>query len=64
MQHLRVLEDAGVATSRKAWRVRTMSLRPGTLGVIHLWPGEQRTSAERQADRLGIRFTPSFPKES
>ena len=34
-----------------------MSLRPGALDVLHLWLGEQRTLAERQADRLGIHRT-------
>ena len=54
MQHLRVLENAGLVTSKKHGRVRTVSLRPGALDVLHLWLGEQRTSAERQADRLAI----------
>lgn len=62
MQHLRVLEDAGVVTSEKHGRVRTVSLRPGALDVLHLWLGEQRTPAERQADRLGIHLTRSAPK--
>ena len=54
MQHLRVLEDAGVVTSQKHGRIRTVTLRPGALDILHLWLGEQRTPAERQADRLGI----------
>ena len=57
MQHLRVLEDAGLVTSQKHGRVRTVSLRPGALDVLHLWLDEQRTPAERQADRLGIHLT-------
>ena len=62
MQHLRVLEDAGLVTSQKHGRVRTVSLRPGALDVVHLWLGEQRTPAERQADRHGIRLTRTSPK--
>ncbi len=54
MQHLRVLEDAGVIASHKLGRVRTVSLRPGALDILHLWLGEQRTPAEDQADRLGM----------
>lgn len=54
MQHLRVLEAAGLVTSQKHGRVRTVSLRPGALDVLHLWLGEQRTPAEHQADRLAI----------
>ena len=64
MQHLRVLEDAGVVTSSKQGRVRTVSLRPGGLDVLHLWLGEQRTSAERRADRLGIHLARTSSKES
>ena len=63
MQHLRVLEDAGLVTSEKHGRVRTVSLRPGALDVLHLWLGEQRTPAERQADRLGIHLIRTTPKE-
>src|SRR4051794_33887303 len=64
MQHLRVLEDAGVVTSEKHGRVRTVSLRPGALDVLHLWLGEQRTRAERRADRLGVHLTRTAPKET
>ncbi len=64
MQHLRVLENAGLVTSEKHGRVRTVSLRPGALDVLHLWLDEQRTPAERQADRLGIHLTRTHPKET
>lgn len=64
MQHLSILEKAGVVTSEKHGRVRTVSLRPGALDVLHLWLGEQRTPAEHQADRLGIHLALATPKES
>lgn len=64
LQHLRVLEDARVVTSSKQGRVRTVTLRPGALDVLHLWLGEQRTPAERQADRLGIHLSHTNPKET
>lgn len=64
MQHLGVLEDAGLITSQKHGRVRTVSLRPGALDVLHLWLGEQRTSAEHQADRLGVHLTRTASKET
>lgn len=64
LQHLGILEGAGLITSEKHGRVRTVSLRPGALDVLHLWLGEQRTHAERQADRLGIHLTRSNVKES
>ena len=62
MQHLQVLENAGLVTSQKHGHIRTASLRPGALGVLHLWLGEQRTPAERRADRLGIYLTRTTPK--
>jgi len=62
MQHLRVLENAGLVTSHKHGRVRTVSLRPGALDILHLWLGEQRTPAEHQADRLGVHLTRTTPK--
>jgi DNA-binding transcriptional ArsR family regulator len=64
MQHLSVLESAGVVTSEKLGRVRTVSLRPGSLDVLHLWLGEQRTPAEHQADRLGIHLALTTLKEN
>lgn len=63
MQHLRILEDAGLVTSEKHGRVRTVSLRPGGLDVLHLWLGEQRTPAESQADRLGIHLIRSTKED-
>ena len=59
MQHLRVLENAGVVTSEKYGRVRTVSLRPGALDVLHLWLGEQRTRRAPGRPRLGIHAAPS-----
>ena len=64
MQHLGVLEGAGLVTSQKHGRVRTVSLRPGALDVLHLWLAEQRTPAEHRADRLGIHLTRTAPKET
>ena len=64
MQHLRVLEEAGVVTSEKHGRVRTVTLRPGALDVLHLWLAERRTPAEHQADRLGLHLTRPVPAPS
>ena len=63
-RHLRVLEDAGLVTSQKNGRVRTVSLIPGALDVLQLWLGEQRTPAEHRADRLGIHLIRTTPKEA
>ena len=64
MQHLNVLEKAGLISSHKLGRVRTVSLRPGSLDVLHIWLGQQRTPAEHQADRLGIHLIRTVSKES
>lgn len=64
MQHLAILEKAGVIVSQKQGRVRTVSLRPGGLDALHLWLGEQRSPAEHQADRLGIHLARTAPKET
>jgi len=64
MQHLSVLESGGLVTSEKHGRVRTVSLKPGALDVLHLWLGEQRTPAEVQADRLGIHLIRTASKEA
>jgi DNA-binding transcriptional ArsR family regulator len=63
LQHLGVLERVGVVESHKHGRVRTVTLRPGALDVLHVWLGEQRTPAEAQADRLGIHLSRTSKKE-
>ena len=52
MQHLSALEQAGICESQKVGRVRTVQLVPGALDRAASWIGNQRTPAERQADRL------------
>ena len=53
VQHLGVLEKAGIVTSAKAGRVRTYQLIPGALDPAADWIGQQRLPAERRLDRLG-----------
>jgi len=52
LQHLGVLEEAGIVTSNKIGRTRSVSLVPGALDGASTWIAGQRTPAERQADRL------------
>jgi DNA-binding transcriptional ArsR family regulator len=63
MQHIGILEDAGIVTSSKQGRVRTVVLRPGSLDVLHLWLAEHRSPAEAQADRLGVHLARHPQKE-
>lgn len=53
VQHLRVLEDAGIVTSQKVGRVRTVQLAPDALALGSGWINRQRLPAEQQLDRLG-----------
>lgn len=53
LQHLRVLEQAGVVTSEKVGRVRTYQLAVDALTDCGAWIGAQRLPAERRLDRLG-----------
>ncbi len=53
VQHLGVLEKAGIITSAKAGRVRTCQLVPGALEPAMNWISRQRLPAERRLDRLG-----------
>ena len=57
VQHLAVLEAAGIVTSQKIGRVRTVQLAPEALTAAGSWIGEQRIPAERQLDRLGELLT-------
>ena len=53
VQHLSVLEDAGIVASRKIGRVRTCRLEPAGLRRAEDWLVAQRTEWELRLDRLG-----------
>ncbi len=53
VQHLGVLEAAGIVTSTKVGRVRTYQLAVGAFASALGWLGEQQLPAERRLDRLG-----------
>ncbi len=53
VQHLSVLETAGIVVSTKVGRVRTYQLAPDALTAAAEWIGRQRLAAERRLDRLG-----------
>jgi DNA-binding transcriptional ArsR family regulator len=52
MEHLKVLEDAGVISTEKVGRVRSCRIEPDALRAAEGWLAGQRTEAERQLDRL------------
>lgn len=53
MQHLGVLEAAGLVRSEKIGRVRTCSIRTETLGLAEQWINARRQEWEARLDRLG-----------
>jgi len=53
MQHLGVLEEAGLVRSSKIGRVRTCAVEPGALSLAEQWISARRTEWERRLDRLG-----------
>ena len=63
VQHLKVLEDAGIVTSEKVGRVRTYQLAPDALTDCGAWIGQQRLPAERRLDRLGGILTSNDTQE-
>ena len=53
VQHLQVLESAGLVSTRKVGRVRTCRLEPGALQEVERWIEARRIEWERRLDRLG-----------
>jgi DNA-binding transcriptional ArsR family regulator len=53
MQHLGVLEAAGLVRTEKVGRVRSCALEPGALSLAERWINERRLEWERRLDRLG-----------
>jgi len=52
LQHMEVLERAGLVRSRKSGRVRTYRLAPRAFTAAEDWLSRQRTLWERRLDQL------------
>jgi DNA-binding transcriptional ArsR family regulator len=52
VQHVQVLEAAGLVTTQKIGRVRTVQVDPAGLRAAEAWLTARRTRVERQLDRL------------
>jgi len=52
MQHLGVLEAAGLVRSEKRGRVRTCAIEPGAFRQIEQWISARRIEWEQRLDRL------------
>jgi DNA-binding transcriptional ArsR family regulator len=64
VQHLGVLETAGIVSSTKVGRVRTYQLVAEALTPAGEWITRQRLPAERRLDRLGTFLTSRTDKET
>ena len=53
MQHLGVLEAAGLVRSTKSGRVRTCAIDPQALSQVEQWINARRVEWEHRLDRLG-----------
>lgn len=53
MQHLGVLEAAGLVRSEKIGRVRTCAIEPQALSLAEQWINARRIEWEHRLDRLG-----------
>ncbi len=62
MQHLAVLEGAGLVKSEKVGRVRTCRIDERALSAAESWIGARRAEWERRFDRLG-RYLEELQKE-
>jgi len=57
MQHLGVLEAAGLVRSEKVGRVRTCVIQTATLSLAEQWINARRQEWEQRLDRLGEYLT-------
>ena len=66
VQHLAVLEAAGVVASEKVGRVRTCRIDTAALSRAEQWIHERRTVWEQRLDRLGgyLAANPDVPEEA
>jgi DNA-binding transcriptional ArsR family regulator len=53
MQHLGVLEKAGLVRTQKVGRVRTCAIEPAALSLAEQWINARRIEWERRLNQLG-----------
>ncbi len=63
MQHLTVLEGAGIVTSHKAGRTRVYQLAPHALGAATTWLTTHRNHWHRRLDQLDALLTAQNPTD-
>lgn len=65
MQHLKVLDDAGLTMSEKRGRVRWRRINDEALAAAEVWIGERRRLWDARLDALDrhLRATPPAPNQ-
>jgi DNA-binding transcriptional ArsR family regulator len=64
VQHVQVLEAAGLVQTSKVGRVRTVQIDPAGLRATEDWLSSRRTLVEQQLDRLGDLLAEPSPEPS
>lgn len=64
LQHLKVLEQAGLVKSRKLGRVRTCSLEMQAMTEIEQWIDERKRFWAQQYDQLAAYLASTAPEEN
>lgn len=64
VQHLKVLEEAGLVTSAKVGRVRTCALDIGAMNRVESWIAERKRFWEQQYDQLEAFLAKAAPEDS
>lgn len=64
VQHLKILEDAGLVKSEKMGRVRTCTLEMSAIANVERWIAERTRFWEQQYDQLEAYLADSASKEN
>jgi len=64
VQHLRILEEAGLVRSEKMGRVRTCTLEIDTMTAVERWISERKRFWEQQYDQLELYLAREAAKET
>lgn len=64
VQHLKVLEDAGIVNSAKVGRVRTCKLEVAAMARVERWIAERKRFWEQQYDQLEAYLAETAPGET
>src|SRR3954469_17618051 len=63
VQHLKILQEAGLVKSEKVGRVRTCTLEIATMTQVEHWIAERKRFWEGQYDQLDAYLARTAPKE-